>query len=132
MYDTVFTRSSRSSSVATKFTGAALLLALLLLSGCLGESAATSRLVSLEIAPSSPSLAAGSSMQLTATAIYSNSTHADVTTQVAWSSSNPAIATAGASTGQAQAISAGSVTMSATLQDLTASTTLTVTGATLV
>ena len=133
MFGSIFTRSSRGLFVATKFTSAALLLGLLVLSGCRDDSsAATPRLESIEITPTNPSLAAGTTMQLTATAIYSDSSHADVTTQVSWSSSNPLIATAGASTGEARAISAGSVTLSAILQGQSASTTLTVTAATLV
>src|SRR6202051_859841 len=135
MFGSYFTRSSRSLFVATKFTGAALLLGLLVLSGCRDESsggAAIPSLQSIEITPTNPSLAAGTSMQLTATAIYSDNSHADVTTQVAWSSSNPVIATAGASTGKTLAISAGSVTLSARLQGHNASTTLMVTAATLV
>jgi DNA-binding beta-propeller fold protein YncE len=135
MFGSYFTRLLRSLFVATKFTGAALLLGLLVLSGCRDESsggAAIPSLQSIEITPTNPGLAAGTSMQLTATAIYSDNSHADVTTQVAWSSSNPVIATAGASTGKTLAISAGSVTLSARLQGHNASTTLMVTAATLV
>ena len=50
---------------------------------------------SIEITPTNPRVAAGTSMQLTATAIYSDNSHTDVTTQVAWSASNTAIATRG-------------------------------------
>ena len=84
------------------------------------------------ITPTNPSLAAGTSTQLAATAIYSDNSHADVTTQVAWSASNTAIATVGAATGKALALSAGSATLNASLQGHSASTTLTVTAATLV
>jgi YVTN family beta-propeller protein len=135
MIRSFFRRSLRRSFAASKFTGAALLLGLLALSGCGDESSVgvtTPSLQSIEITPGNPSIAAGTSTQLTATAIYSDSSHADVTTQVVWGSSNPAIATAEASTGKAQAVSVGSVILSAKLQGDTASTTLTVTAATLV
>jgi trimeric autotransporter adhesin len=133
MIDGFFTRSLRSSFVASRFTGVALLLGLLALSGCRDDpSAPIPTLQSIEIAPNHPSLAAGTSTQLTATAIYDDHSHADVTTEVTWSSSNTAIATAGASTGKTQAISAGSVSLSARLQGQSASTELTVTAATLV
>jgi hypothetical protein len=71
-------------------------------------------------------------MQMAATGIYSDNSHADVTTQVAWSSSDTVLATVGATTGKALAIRAGSATLSASLQGHSASTTLTVTAATLV
>ena len=135
MIGSFFTRSLRSSFVVSKSTGAALLLRLLALSGRGGSSgggATTPTLQSIEITPTNPSLAASTSTQLAATAIYSDSSHADVTTQVAWSSSNTVIATVGATTGKAMAMRAGSATLSASLQGHSASTTLTVTAATLV
>ncbi len=132
MIGSFFTRSSRSSFVLSKSTGAALLLGLLALSSCGGSSVTTPTLQSIEITPTNPSLAAGTSAQLAATAIYSDNSHADATTQVAWSSSNTVIATLGATTGKALAIRAGSATLKATLQGHSASTTLTVTAATLV
>src|SRR6202041_679543 len=139
MFGSFFTRASRTSFVASKSTGAALLMGLLALSGCYGSSGGgaltptpTLTLQSIEITPTNPSLAAGTSTQLAATAIYSDNSHADVTTQVAWSASNTAIATVGAATGKALALSAGSATLNASLQGHSASTTLTVTAATLV
>src|ERR1700674_5631123 len=98
MFASFITRSSRSSFMLSKFSGAALLLGLLALSGCGGSSgggATTPTLQSIEITPTNPSLAAGTSTQLAATAIYSDNSHADVTTQVAWSASNTVIATVG-------------------------------------
>jgi len=88
---------------------------------------------SIEITPPNPSLGVGTSMQLTATAIYSDSSSADVTAQVAWSSSNTAVASVRPTDGKALAVSAGSSVVTATLNRVTsASTTLTVTSATLV
>ncbi len=109
-----------------------MLLGLLTLSGCGGDGPASPTLRSIQITPSNPSLAAGTSVQLAATAIYSNSTHADVTTQAAWSSSSTAIATVGAGTGNVLAVTAGMVTLTATLQGQSVTTTLTVTPASLV
>src|ERR1700678_1317253 len=137
MFGSFVTRSSRSSFVLAKSGGAALLVGLLALSGCHvssggGAITPTPTLQSIEITPTNPSLAAGTSTQLAATAIYSDNSHADVTTQVVWSASNTAIATVGAATGKALALSAGSATLNASLQGHSASTTLTVTAATLV
>src|ERR1017187_5039088 len=135
MIGSFFTRSSRSSFVVSKSTGAALLLGLLALSGCGGSSgggATTPTPQSIEITPTKPNPAPGTFPPLAATAVYSDNSHADVTTQVAWSSSNTVMATVGATTGKALAISAGSATLSASLQGHSASTTLTVTAATLV
>ncbi len=124
-------RLTRSSLLVSKSTGAALLIGLLALSGCDDHGVPLPTLQSIEITPANASVAADTSTQLTATAIYSDNSHADVTTQVAWSSSNPAIATVGTSTGKITAISAGAVSLSAKLQGHSASTALTVTDATL-
>ena len=47
---------------------------------------------SIAITPSMPSIAAGTSVQLTATGMYSDATTADLSATVIWSSSAPAIA----------------------------------------
>jgi 6-phosphogluconolactonase (cycloisomerase 2 family) len=131
MIDRFSTRLSRWSSAVWTCAGAMLLLGLLTLSGCGGDVTSLS-LQSLEITPANPSAAAGTSVRLTATAVLSDQSHKDVTTLVVWSSSNPRIATTGASTGDTQAISVGSSTLTASLQGLQASTNLTVTPAALV
>jgi len=87
-------------------------------------------LQSIEITPAQPSVAAGTSTQLAATAIYSDTSHADVTGQVAWASSDASVATVGASTGRAVGVKAGTATLSATLNGVSGSTTFTVTRAT--
>ena len=71
---------------------------------------------SIEITPANAHLAAGTKAQLTATAVLSDSTHKDVTAQVAWASSNPTaatISTSAMSNGMATALSTGSTTISA-------------------
>jgi uncharacterized repeat protein (TIGR03803 family) len=88
-------------------------------------------LLSLEITPTNPSVAAGTGVQLTATGIYTDNSHADLTAQVSWSTSNAAVATIGAGTGKALGVAAGTATLSASLHGQMGTTTLTVTGATL-
>src|SRR5262245_41256870 len=59
-----------------------------------GGSATTGATIqSIEVTPNSPHLAAGTTAQLTATAIFSDSTHRDITSRVAWASSNTRTAT---------------------------------------
>ncbi len=86
----------------------------LALAGC------TNNLVdSIVVAPSTQSLAAGQTVQFTATAFQSHGTHPSsssiVTNQVAWASSASSIVSIDSS-GLATAVSAGSATIGATLQ----------------
>ena len=96
---------------------------------------APAALVSLEVAPANPSIPLGSTRQLTATGMYSDSTKKDLTASVTWSSSDAAVAavsnTAG-SNGLAASVAAGSAVIKATSGTISGSTTLTVTSATLV
>jgi uncharacterized repeat protein (TIGR03803 family) len=124
-------RTLRDTVSAPRIIAMLLLLGLATLSGCHG-SAGLPRLMSLQITPTHPSVAVGTSAQLTATGIYSDNSHADVTAQVSWTTSNTAVATVGAGTGKALGVTAGSSTVSVSLQGLTATTTLTVTSTTLV
>ena len=94
----------------------------------LGNLKAT--MISIEITPTNPQLAAGTTTQFTATAILSDSTHQNVTSQVTWASSNTQTATV--SKGLATGVTAGSATITATLGNMTAHTTLSVTPALLV
>jgi hypothetical protein len=83
-------------------------------------------LESIEITPPSTSVGAGTSMQLSATAIFVNQSHSNITGAVVWSTSNPAVATVDAHSGRARAVGPGSTLVSATLNGHTASATLTV------
>jgi hypothetical protein len=83
-------------------------------------------LVSVAVTPINSSIALGSPQQLTATATYSDGTSGNVTSQVAWSSSNTSFATVNNS-GLATGVAAGSTTITATLCSISGSTTLTVT-----
>ena len=87
---------------------------------------------SVQITPATQSLAVGQTVQFTATGSIGHGSHpasaVDVTTQVAWTSSTPAVATVSAS-GLATAVSAGTTTITASLSGSTAGTaTLTASG----
>ena len=132
-------RPMRSALIFPKSIAAAILLGLLTLSGCSSNQSSGSNseppaptLQSIQISPTNPSVAAGTSIQFAATAIYSDNSHSDVTTEVVWNSSGATIATVGAATGNAAGLTLGSSTLSATFQGQSASTKLTVTAATLV
>ena len=115
---------------------ACLSLSLLNLTGCTdggnGGAPTSASLISLEITPASPSVVAGTSVQLTATGIYSDNTHLDVTSAVSWTSTNTAIATVGMTPGKAVGMTAGSVQITASLSGKSATAQLTVTSAVLV
>jgi len=88
-------------------------------------------LVSVEVTPTNPGIALGRSQQCTATGIFTDNTVQDLTKQAAWSSSDPAIATIGASDGLASSVGVGSATITATFGGKSGSTVLTVTNAVL-
>jgi len=90
---------------------------------------------SIAVSPTAQSLSVGQTVQFKATGIFphrtASSTTEDLTNQVTWTSSVPAIATVNSS-GLATAVSAGSTTITATTAGytgtLTATATVTVTG----
>lgn len=88
-------------------------------------------LTALAITPSAGSSAAGTATQLTATGTFSDGSKSDISTQVAWTSSSTAIANVN-SQGMLSAFVPGSVTISASLSGVSASTTFTVTAPVLV
>jgi uncharacterized repeat protein (TIGR03803 family) len=92
-------------------------------------------LVSIGVTPTAPSIANGLTQMFTATGVYTdNSTH-DLTTSVTWSSSAPSVASVSNGTGSqgsSTALSPGATTITATLGNVSGSTPLTVTAATLV
>jgi uncharacterized protein YjdB len=100
-----------------------------LLNACGGSNHSAS-LQSIEVTPGAASAAAGSATQLTATGILSDGTHADITSEVTWTSGNTAIATVTAS-GLATGIAVGSTTLSASALGVTGSATYNVTAAVL-
>ena len=81
-------------------------------------------LMSIAVTPANPSVLAGLTQQFTATGSYQNNSTVDLSNQVTWASSSPAIA--GVSTsGLASTLSQGTSTISATLGSVNGSTLLT-------
>ena len=93
-----------------------------------GSSSAAVVLMAVEVAPAQPTLAMGTELQLFATAVYSDGTSLDVTTQATWSSSLMTAATVTPG-GLVTALAAGSTQVSALFDGATGSTTVTVSSA---
>jgi hypothetical protein len=92
-------------------------------------SAAT--LESIALSPLNPSILSLSGGQFTATGTFSDASSADITDQVSWGSSLPTVATvsdAGGTKGQVSTLINGTTTISVDLDNIRASTRLTVTG----
>jgi trimeric autotransporter adhesin len=108
------------------------------LDGVTGETTLTvtaAVLVEIQVTPATPSLAKGTSLQFKATGVFSNNTTQDLTKDVAWSSSDEAVATISntdPSQGLAAALTVGTTTITAALGTVSGSTLLTVTDAVLV
>jgi hypothetical protein len=91
-------------------------------------------LTSITIAPPDPSIANGTTVQLTATGNFSDGTTQDLTTQVSWTSGDNTIAEVGDlpdSQGLVTGVAVGNTSITATLGGIQGSTTVTVTMATL-
>jgi len=101
------------------------------ISGSTTLTVTTATLVSIQVAPANPSIALNTTGHFTATGIYSDNSHPDITASVIWSSSSTTVATVD-SNGLATGVAVGSTVISATLGTIAGSTTLTVTPATLV
>jgi trimeric autotransporter adhesin len=92
-------------------------------------------LVSIGVTPANPSIADGLTGQFIATGLYTDNSTQNLTASVAWTCSDPAIASisnAAASHGLATSVSPGSVTITAASGSVSGSTSLTVTPAALV
>ncbi|MFO1055093.1 MAG: Ig-like domain-containing protein [Planctomycetota bacterium] len=121
-------------------TGAATILAVdpgSLVSGGTTLTVTPATLVSIDVTPSLPTVAAGYAQQFTATGTYSDNTTQDLTTVVTWTSSNPAVATisnASGSEGLASTLAANVTFITATdpTTNIAGATTLTVSTAVLV
>jgi hypothetical protein len=97
-------------------------------SAMLTVTAAT--LVSIAVAPAAPSILNGTTQQFTATGTYTNNSTQNLTSVVAWSSSDMTIATVSnivGSNGLATSVANGTTTISATSGTASGSTLLTVT-----
>ena len=80
---------------------------------------------SIAVTPPTATIAAGATQQFAATATYSDGTTGNVTTTAAWTSSKPTVATV--ASGLATSLVAGSTTLTATLNGVHGTATLTVT-----
>ena len=91
-------------------------------------------LSAIEVSPQNSQIANNTKLTLTATGIYSNGTHQDITRDVLWQSDAPDIvfvSNAGTKKGYAYSLSTGSATISATLDEVNGSTSITVNAKTL-
>ncbi|MBV9482721.1 MAG: Ig-like domain-containing protein [Acidobacteria bacterium] len=108
------------------------LIAVLTFVGCAGGGSSNGggnggnpALQSLQIKPAASSVAAGLTMQVTATGIYSNGSSQDLTNSVTWTSSKPSVASI-ANNGVLSAKAQGSVTITASSGSITGNTTVSV------
>ncbi len=115
-----------STSVSATFDG---------VTGATGFTVTEAVLVSIQVTPAHPSAPKGTTLQLTATGVYSDHSTQDLTKQVTWGSSDPSAASvsnAAGSNGLAAALAVGPATVGAALDGVKGSTDLTVTEAALV
>lgn len=82
----------------------------------------------IQIIPATVQLAIGTTTKLTAIATFADQSTQDISTQAAWLSGNPAVATVD-NTGLVTGVAAGTVTLSATLLGVTATTSIQVNNA---
>ena len=94
-----------------------------------GSNTTTANLVSISVTPTNLSIDSGTTIQFTATGTYSDNTTKNITTSVAWISSNTAVATisnTNGSNGMATTLARGTTTITASLEVVSGSTLLTV------
>ncbi len=116
------------------------LLSVILDTGCSGGGTSAppppaKTLISITVTPASPSIAAGTTQQFTATGHYSDNSTQNLTNSVTWSSSSPAVATisnSAGSQGLATGVGIGAATITAASGSVTGSATLTVTATALI
>jgi len=87
---------------------------------------------SVEVSPANSTIASGTSIQLAATAIYSDNTHADVTSRVTWTSATPTVATVDQATAAARGVAPGTALIKASLDGQSGSANVKVIAATVV
>jgi N-acetylneuraminic acid mutarotase len=119
-------RIQRFAAGATKCFTACILLSL---SAC-GGGGGGGGLLSIAITPAAPSVAKGLTQQFVAIGTFSDTSTADLTKSVTWTSGSPAVATVSA-TGLAQGVAIGSTTITATSGSVSGNETVTVTAAVL-
>jgi trimeric autotransporter adhesin len=109
--------------------------ALGMVSGTAALEVTAATLVAIEVSPAAPSLAKGTTRQLTATGTYTDNSTQDLTKQVTWNVIDPSVASvsnAAGTNGLITALAVGSAAVSATLGSVSGTTTLNVTAAVLV
>jgi uncharacterized protein YjdB len=127
----VFMRQRRYDKMkikrATKIVSALSLcfIASVALVSCLGAGTESVTVTSITVTTDNPSIASGSTAQFTATGTHSDATKSDITSQVSWASSDTNIAQID-NTGLATGVAAGTVTITASLGNVTGSAQLTV------
>jgi uncharacterized protein YjdB len=103
-------------------------------SGTIAITVSAATLSSITITPASPTLAAGSTLQLAATGTFSDGSIEDLTSQASWQSLSPlveVVSDAQGSQGLLYGVGKGSATITATVDGVSGSETVTVTAATL-
>jgi hypothetical protein len=104
--------------------------------GDTGLSAGPPTLAAIEVTPTNPVIAAGTTQRLTAMGIYSDGSKNDLTATVTWSTASAMIATIANVTADnnavVTAVAPGTIVIKATAGNISGTTTLTVTAATLV
>jgi len=103
------------------------------LSGVSGTAAltVTPTLSTISIMPNPANIQAGATQQFTAKATYSDNSMKDVTSTATWTTANTAVATVNPATGLARGVGVGSTAVTATLNGISGSATLNVTGVTI-
>lgn len=108
---------------------------------CAGKSGSTTltvasaALVAIEVTPTNPEIALGTSAQFAATGTFTDGTTQDLTEQVLWESSaagTSTISNAAGSRGLAHSVGIGATTITATLSEVSGTTALTISSAVLV
>ena len=97
------------------------------ISGSAAVAVSATTLSSITVSPATATIAAGATQQFAAMATYSDGSKADVTASAGWTSSATAVATI-ASSGLATAVAAGSTTITATVNGISGTAALTVSG----
>jgi uncharacterized protein YjdB len=83
-------------------------------------------LTTITVTPPTPSVVVGNTQQMTATGTYDDGSSKNITGTVAWTTSDPTIATVGASSGLLTGVATGSATITASEAAITGSTSATV------
>lgn len=94
-------------------------------SGSTNLSVNNATLAAITVTPTNASIPFGSTQQFTATGVFTDHSTQDLTTQVAWTSSAPSVATI-SSAGLATAVAQGHTSIGATFRGVTGSTDLTI------